>query len=184
MITRNSRRLVFIVMCGVLLAACGGDSERAAPPEPTDVPTLDINQIPVLGEETPPPPVPLDMNDPRYPIQPASGETLTAGKQLYEQNCAACHGTNGEGEQPDPWAPGAAPAHDSTGHTWHHADQQNFATVWYGRGAPGIMPPFYDRLTPDEIIRVLAYIKTWWEADQLAQQIELSQQAVDALSRE
>lgn len=173
--------------CAILLigglVACGSNDHPSEPtPRATLQPTLDISQIPILGEETPPPLLPLTMGDPRYPIPPATGETLAAGKRLYEQHCALCHGVNGEGEQPDPLAPGAAPPHNADGHTWHHADQQNFATVWYGRGAQGTMPPFYNRLTPDEIIQVLAYIKTWWEADELAQQIELTQRAADAIA--
>jgi mono/diheme cytochrome c family protein len=175
------RRIGWLLIV-VVLAACGKDSDQDHPPVPTLSPTLDINQIPVLGEDTPPPPVPLEINDPRYPIQPATGTTYTTGQRLYEQNCSACHGINGEGEQPDPLAPNAAPPHNADGHTWHHADQQNFATVWYGRGIAGVMPPFYSRLSPDEIIAVLAYIKTWWEADQQAYQIGLSQQVIESFN--
>ena len=49
-----------------------------------------------------------------------------AGRALYEQHCAACHGANLEG-QPDWRSPDEsglypAPPHDETGHTWHHDD--------------------------------------------------------------
>lgn len=148
----------------------------------TPQPTLDINEIPVLGEENPPPPVPLEVNDPRYPIQPADDDLVAEGKQLYDRFCASCHGVDGEGAQPDPYAPGVAPPHDDTGHTWHHADQQNFGTVWFGRDVNGLMPGYYDRMTPDEIITVLAYIKTWWSEDHLATQLDLSQRMVDGVS--
>ena len=45
------------------------------------------------------------------------------------------------------------------------------------------MPGYHDRMTPDEIIAVLAYIKLWWTDDQLDHQEELSQRVVDSLSQ-
>ena len=182
--------IILLVVSGLVLGACGNDGDAEQPTDDpslptatvTAQPTLDLNAIPVLGEENPPPRIPLDMNDPRYPIQPATGNTLTEGKVLYDRFCAACHGIDGEGEQPDPYEPGAAPPHDNTGHTWHHADQQNFGTVWNGLSFNGTMPGYHDRMTPDEIIAVLAYIKTWWTEDQLATQLDLSQRMGDGVS--
>jgi mono/diheme cytochrome c family protein len=118
----------------------------------------------------------LAASDSRFPIEPANTDS---GKALYDQFCAACHGIDGAGEQPDPLSPGAAPPHNADGHTWHHPDQQNFLTVWQGRTVPGVMPGFYERLTPDEIISVLAYIKTWWLPDQLDHQMEQTQRIAD-----
>ncbi len=180
--------MVFVLVM-VVLSACGTDSEAEQPtdeplPTATRTPpsTLDIDSIPVLGEENPPPPIPLNIDDPRYPIQPATGDTLTEGKTLYDRFCAACHGIDGEGEHPDPYAVGTAPPHDNTGHTWHHADQQNFATVWHGTNVNAIMPGYHDRMIPDEIIAVLAYIKLWWTEDQLASQLDLTQRVIDGVS--
>jgi len=151
--------LIALFTVGMALAACGGE-DGAEPPvtstsAPTLQPTLDLDQIPVLGDN-PAPPVPLAATDARFPIEPASGSALNTGKPLYERFCASCHGVDGEGDQLDPYAPGAAPPHDATGHTWHHADQQNFLTVWQGSSAAGVMPGYYERLTPDEIIAILA----------------------------
>jgi mono/diheme cytochrome c family protein len=169
------RLFVFGVLCGVVLVACGSEStsepQAVFTPTATAQPTLDLDQIPVLGEN-PAPPVPLAATDPRFPIEAADAETLEAGKALYDHFCAACHGIDGTGQQPDPLAPGAAPPHNAEGHTWHHADQQNFLTVWQGSIH---MPGFYKRLTPDEIISILAYIKTWWLPDQVEHQIEQTQ---------
>lgn len=169
-----------VVTTGIVLAACGREdrSEPQATNAPTKQPTLDINQIPVLGDN-PVPPVPIAATDPRFPIEPANDEVLSTGKQLYERFCASCHGINGEGEQPDPLAPGAAPPHDADGHTWHHPDQQNFLTVWQGRSVVGVMPGYYEQLTPDEIISILAYIKIWWLPDQLEHQMEQTRLVVD-----
>jgi mono/diheme cytochrome c family protein len=65
-----------------------------------------------------------------------------------------------------------APPHNNDGHTWHHPDQVNFATAWLGRTIAGTMPSFRDKLSPDELILILAYIKTWWNEDSLAVQLD------------
>lgn len=100
---------------------------------------------------------------------------LVAGKALYAETCAACHGANLEGQ--DNWrSPGAdgrlpAPPHDETGHTWHHADQLLFDYTKLGgrevMAAQGMefdsgMPGFGDQLSDQEIWNVLGYIKSTW----------------------
>lgn len=129
------------------------------------------NQIDVLTLATVPP-APLTSDDSRFPIMPATEAQYSTGRALYEQYCSSCHGLNGEGQQPDPLAFGMAPPHTDAGHTWHHPDQQNFQTVWAGRAIAGVMPSFAAQLTPDEIIAVLAYIKTWWSDQSLTIQLE------------
>lgn len=100
---------------------------------------------------------------------------LVAGKALYAETCAACHGANLEGQ--DNWrSPGAdgrlpAPPHDETGHTWHHADQVLFDYTKLGgrevMAAQGMefdsgMPGFGDQLSDQEIWNILGYIKSTW----------------------
>jgi S-disulfanyl-L-cysteine oxidoreductase SoxD len=111
-------------------------------------------------------------------IQPASGEQLASGKLLYEQHCASCHGQRGEGQYPSaPYKPDksgliGAPPHDATGHTWHHPDRVLFNITKDGLIVQGFqpMPAFKDKLTDDQIRTVLAYIKTWWQPEQLERQ--------------
>jgi mono/diheme cytochrome c family protein len=61
-----------------------------------------------------------------------------------------------------------APPHDATGHTWHHPDQVLFDLTKFGvqpiagpdyRSA---MPAFGDKLSDDEILAILSYIKSTW----------------------
>lgn len=100
---------------------------------------------------------------------------LVAGKALYAETCAACHGANLEGQEN--WrSPGAdgrlpAPPHDETGHTWHHADQVLFDYTKLGgrevMAAQGMefdsgMPGFGDQLSDQEIWNILGYIKSTW----------------------
>ncbi|RMD63934.1 MAG: cytochrome c [Alphaproteobacteria bacterium] len=109
----------------------------------------------------------------RSPPPESDTEAMIAlGRQVYEANCAACHGVNLEG-QPN-WrqrrADGTLPAppHDAAGHTWHHPDQQLFAVTKYGVAAlagPGYksdMPGFGTTLSDAEIRAVLEYIKSTW----------------------
>jgi len=102
----------------------------------------------------------------------ASGEN---GAELYARHCAACHGTNLEG-QPEwrsPKADGSypAPPHDAEGHTWHHDDAM--LTDYVARGGQAVldemgvsfrsaMPAFGETLTADEITAILDFIKSTW----------------------
>ena len=98
-----------------------------------------------------------------------------AGKALYAQACATCHGEALEGQEN--WrSPGEdgllpAPPHDATGHTWHHGDRMLFGYTKLGgremMAARGVafdsgMPGFGDRLTDREIRNILGYIKSTW----------------------
>lgn len=102
--------------------------------------------------------------------------TVTLGAQVYAANCAACHGTDLEGQPdwrrrgPDGLLP--APPHDASGHTWHHDGDALFRIVKLGLptliGDPDYataMPAYDGILTDDEIIAVLSYIKSTWPAD-------------------
>ncbi len=98
-------------------------------------------------------------------------EAIAAGRVIYAERCASCHGANLEG-QPN-WQerlPGGrmpAPPHNATGHTWHHADRDLLVIVRDGLGAivPGYetdMPAFGGILGDDEIRAVLAFIRSTW----------------------
>lgn len=98
-----------------------------------------------------------------------------AGRALYLEHCAACHGVDLEG-QPD-WrssdADGVypAPPHDETGHTWHHDDAMLIDYITRGGQAVlddmGVtfnsgMPDFGSVLDEQEIEAILDYIKSTW----------------------
>ena len=106
---------------------------------------------------------------------------LARGHALYLRECAACHGAQGEGQpdwrvtRPDGSLP--APPHDSSGHTWHHADAELIEIITKG----GIvyfpesqMPGYEDRLSPEEIVLILDWIKTLWGSQEHAAQADRS----------
>ncbi len=122
-------------------------------------------------------------------IDPTDTERVDLGRRLYAAHCAACHGQKLEG-QPN-WrirrANGRLPAprHDESGHTWHHPDAVLFDITRHGmvpgRTAPADyasdMPAYEQILTDEEIIAVLAYIKSTWPEDIQQLQREVNQNA-------
>lgn len=100
---------------------------------------------------------------------------IALGEQVYQANCAECHGVNLEGEadwklQGDD-GQFRAPPHDVTGHTWHHDDAYLIESIRLG-GARlpadiGLsnMPAYDGVLSEAEIAAVLAYIKSTWPPD-------------------
>ena len=122
-------------------------------------------------------------------IDPSADEgRITLGKTVYAANCAACHGANlqGQANWRERLANGRLPAppHDKTGHTWHHPDGMLVDMVKNGlvpgkTAPPGYvsdMPAYRDILSDQEIIAVLAYIKSTWPPKVLQVQKEVTLQ--------
>jgi mono/diheme cytochrome c family protein len=92
------------------------------------------------------------------------------GRQIYQRQCAGCHGRSLQGQPlwqlQDAYAGRRAPAHDQTGHTWLHADEDLFRMVKLGRfdeaGPATAMPAFQHRLNDSDILAVIAFIKASW----------------------
>lgn len=116
----------------------------------------------------------------------ADDETLALGEQVYQANCASCHGDNGEGQFPnaplqaDETGKIGAPPHTGDGHTWHHDDDLLYRIIRNGgSGSPSMfypMPAFDEQLNEQEIEAVLAYIKTMWTEEQRLIQAQRSLQ--------
>jgi mono/diheme cytochrome c family protein len=121
-------------------------------------------------------------------IDPADQSLVIQGKAIYANNCAACHGEALQG-QPN-WRERMsngrlpAPPHDKSGHTWHHPDAMLVDMVKNGlvpgkTAPPGYvsdMPAYRDILSDQEIIAVLAYIKSTWPPKVLEAQKEVTLQ--------
>ncbi len=96
----------------------------------------------------------------RFPIAVTEAR-VEAGAPLYAANCASCHGVPGVSRPPVP----TAPPHDEAGHTWHHADRLLFEWVLDRPPLATTMPAFRGALSDDEILSILAYIKSTWPGD-------------------
>lgn len=98
--------------------------------------------------------------------------SITKGGAIYKEQCASCHGESLEGadnwREPDEAGMMPAPPHDATGHTWHHPDMALFKITKYGtakvvgNGYESNMPGFEGTLSDQDIVDVLAYIKSTW----------------------
>lgn len=115
-------------------------------------------------------------------IDPADQNQVSLGQSIYTIHCAVCHGESLQGQEnwrqrlPNGRLP--APPHDQTGHTWHHSDAMLVDMVKNGL-VPGItappdyesdMPAYRNILTDEDIVAVLAYIKSTWPAEVLQAQ--------------
>lgn len=116
--------------------------------------------------------------------QPFTAAQIAQGGEIYAQNCATCHGTEGQGQfpeaplEPDVTGRRGAPPHNQTGHTWHHSDELLLRYVRDGGFSDPAnfypMPAFGDVLAEAQILEVIAYIKTMWTGEQREYQQRLT----------
>ncbi|MCB0004787.1 MAG: c-type cytochrome [Anaerolineae bacterium] len=109
-------------------------------------------------------------------LRPDDTRLIARGAALYAAQCASCHGKNLEGQPnwrergPDGLLP--APPHDASGHTWHHPDatliritRDGVAAVAGNPGYRTAMPVYRGRMSDEDIVAVLSWIKSQWPAD-------------------
>ena len=107
-----------------------------------------------------------------------------AGLTLYKTYCAQCHGRNLQGQPlwhlQDQFAHQRAPAHDDSGHTWQHPDEDLFQMTRtghfpndLGRGT-SYMPAFGERLHDEEILEIISFIKSRWSLAMQVSQASLN----------
>lgn len=106
------------------------------------------------------------------------------GSRVYAERCGYCHGRRLQGQAlwqlKDAFQGRRAPAHDATGHTWQHSDEDLFQMTKFGRfpslppRAVSYMPAFSKRLSDGDILAVLAYIKSRWPLGLRASQAMLN----------
>ena len=122
---------------------------------------------------------------------PYLNDAITAqGRELYAENCASCHGAKMQGQpdwrrqDDDGYLP--APPHDRSGHTWHHTDELLIKITRLGSEAiiggnyRSRMGGFGDILSDDEIIAILAYIKSTWPDQVIEQHNQVNKNAAFA----
>jgi protein-disulfide isomerase/mono/diheme cytochrome c family protein len=93
--------------------------------------------------------------------------SVDQGASLFKQNCASCHGQNGEAtanwKEVDANGNYSPPPLNGTAHAWHHSKDLLKRTILEG-GAKigGVMPGFKGRLSEGEIDAVISYFQSKW----------------------
>ncbi len=89
----------------------------------------------------------------------ATPESIAAGRQTYQRNCAPCHGRSGEGGPGNDLIPAAPSLVDDT---WDHGstDGEIFNNTKNGVAPDFNMVPWKDKLTDEEIWNVVNYIRS------------------------
>lgn len=115
-------------------------------------------------------------------LPPLDPGLVKAGRAIYEQYCASCHGAKAEGapnwQERDQHSELPAPPHDAEGHTWRHSDAELYEMTRKGWRDPFnktkrlTMPAFGDALSPEQIDAVVTYLKTLWTPEQREFQLE------------
>ncbi len=92
----------------------------------------------------------------RNPV-PVTQESLRKGKEIYEMQCATCHGFDGNGRGPISSALNPRPPSFRTPEQMEMPDGEAFWKLLTGRGE---MPSFNKELSKKEIWSVINYIHT------------------------
>ncbi|MCB0036877.1 MAG: c-type cytochrome [Anaerolineales bacterium] len=92
----------------------------------------------------------------------APPEVLAQGEAIFIETCAACHGSEGEGN--------VGPALNGSMHAWHHIDSQLRLIIRDGIEGTA-MVGHKDHLSNEEIDAVISYIKVWWTPEQRQMQL-------------
>jgi len=94
--------------------------------------------------------------------------TVMQGANLYQKNCASCHGEQGQGKPGwrtirTPEGKLLPPPLNGTGHAWHHPLNAIRQTVILGGAANGgTMPGFKNKLKISEIDAIIAWFQSRW----------------------
>jgi mono/diheme cytochrome c family protein len=133
--------IVLVMLVGAsLLAACGGGGggETVTRAEP-----------------------PADYANKTNPVS-GNADAVTAGQELYSQNCASCHGDTGKGDGPAAAALDPKPR-DLTDTAANASEPYIHWVIAEGGAAANLsssMPAFKGVLTEDQIWQITTYIKS------------------------
>jgi len=88
---------------------------------------------------------------------PLTVDSVTAGRGVYVNNCAACHGVSARGGGPLAYTTQIAPADLLSGHLLQHDDSD--VEYWVANGLPGGMPAWQGKLTQTQIWDVVDFLR-------------------------
>lgn len=92
----------------------------------------------------------------------ASDESVAAGRVLYSENCAICHGETGEGDGPGAAGLEPSPANLHEDHVQGNSDGALFWIISHGREGTA-MPAWEGQLTAEQRWNVVNFLRTFQE---------------------
>lgn len=107
---------------------------------------------------------------------------IVRGAAIFKQNCAECHGANGEGaanwRQRDANDKFPPPPLNGDGHSWHHPLNALRHTIRNGTLAiGGSMPAWKGKLSDADIDAVIAWFQSKWPDQAYASWYDIDQRA-------
>jgi cytochrome c oxidase cbb3-type subunit III len=143
----SGSRTRLLIGAGLLLVTFGCDREERYPrakPLAETVPTAESSDTVYPGGAQVPAP------DPRLAAYERNANALSQGQQLYVQmNCVGCHFHGGGGMGP-------ALMDDE----WRYGGRIDQIAASIAEGRPNGMPTWRDKLTPDQIWQLAAYVRS------------------------
>ncbi len=162
-LTKNPRRLfgwvfpyIFVILVLVGIFYVNNLTEMSLNSAPVGVPSEDNVKRTIemkAGSELPP--IDLDI------LQNPSSELISKGKELYQQNCASCHGDEGQGDGPAGAALNPPPRdyYSTEGWTNGRKFSDMYKTLQEGIVENGMAA--YEYIPPKERIAILHYTRTF-----------------------
>ena len=107
---------------------------------------------------------------------------ITRGGKLYQQNCAVCHGKQGQGapnwQKMDANGKFPPPPLNGTAHTWHHPKTVLMDTIRNGTAKlGGNMPAWKDKLSNEQINDIIAWFQSKWSDEIYSAWYEMDQRS-------
>ena len=108
--------------------------------------------------------------------------SVTTGAKLFQANCAACHGKQGEGapnwRTPDKKGKFRPPPLNGSGHMWHHPLPVLLSVIRDGTAAQGgTMPAWKEKLSEREMVDVIAWLQSKWSKEIYQQWKQMDERA-------
>jgi cytochrome c oxidase cbb3-type subunit III len=136
-------RISGLVLAALTLAACAREERRNSQP-PESAPAGQSPDTIFPGGGSPPP------LDPRAALYDNNAPAISEGQNLYTQmNCVGCHSHGGGGMGP--------PLMDDE---WRYGGRIDQIVTSITEGRPNGMPSWRAKLTPDQIWKIAAYVRS------------------------
>ena len=164
-------KISYVLMLSLILVACSKDEAATK----DKIPVAKNNPGKINGD------LKTSHNSAKVPLSQSefSMATIAKGGKVYKENCAACHGANGEGAAE--WRKRKAngklkpPPLNGTGHTWHHSKALLLSIIANGTASQGgEMPAWRDKLSKDEMEAALIWVQSKWPKETYQAWLEIN----------